>query len=81
MKNKFYHDPKWKVATPNRWVCKQDFKTGIGSTWTKSITNSTKDLYEPHIDGLDVLGDVNIKRKINKEMSQRVFTSTVKNDP
>lgn len=81
MKNKFYIDPKWKVTTPSKWVSKQDFKTGRATTWTPTLTNCSEGLYEPHIDGFEVTGDVQIKRKRNKEISRKPFTSTIKRDP
>lgn len=75
-KHKFYMDPKWKEVNPDKWVSYNDFKVG------KSIpmgltTNSSEYLYEPHIDGYEVTGDVKIKRQKNKEISDKPFTSTI----
>lgn len=80
MKNKFYIDPKWKVTTPHKWISKQDFKTGRATAWSK-LTTCSSEIYEPHIDGFEVTGDVQLKRQINKEISRTAFSSTIKRDP
>jgi hypothetical protein len=72
---------KSSSTTRNKWVCKHDFRTGVSTAWSKTQTNSQSDFYEPHIDGYEVIGDVSAKRNVNKEISVRAFTSTVKNDP
>ena len=75
-KQKFYIDPKWKVTQPKKWVGRQDFKTGRSIGW-KLTTNSKSDLYEPHIDGFEVTGDTQTKRKVQKEVSSVPFVSTI----
>mmetsp|Transcript_12634 Transcript_12634/g.11182 ORF Transcript_12634/g.11182 Transcript_12634/m.11182 type:complete len:223 (+) Transcript_12634:92-760(+) len=62
-------------------MCKQDFKTGRGSTWSKTVTNCNEKIYDPYIDRFDAIGDTIIKRKKEKEVSRKAFTSTIKRDP
>lgn len=58
----------------------KDFKAGKAANWAM-ISNCSKDIYEPHIDGFEVTGDLQIKRNKTKEISNKQFSSTVKQDP
>jgi hypothetical protein len=72
VKNKFYVDPKWKVATPSKWIARQDFKSGKGATtWKTPLTVNNEKIYEPHIDGFEVTGSLSKKDRKHHEISRK----------
>lgn len=82
VKNKFYIDPKWKVACPNRWVGDGDFKTGKGTTWNPPPANSTIQLYSDVRLTCVIIRDLDIKKSMNLTLmdsqSQEICHKSVK---